>query len=82
MSQQEIKEAVNEEDNPGNEEVTDLVFSQQLSQHSSMPGTVETVLGHHTHGEQHSQRHLEIQTAELKTRIYKKDEMEDEGLSR
>ena len=47
-----------------------------------MPGTVETVLGHHTQGEQYSQRHLEIQTAELKTRIYKKDEIEEESLSR
>ena len=34
-----------------NEDVTEQVFSLQLSQHSSMPGTVETVLGH-AHGEQ------------------------------
>ena len=61
-----------------NEDVTEQVFSLQLSQHSSMPGTVETVLGH-AHGEQNSQRHLEIHTAEIKTRLNKED---DEALSR
>ena len=82
MAEQEINQVVNGGDvHTAKEEITDLVFSQQLSGHSSMPGTVETAYKH-GQGEKHSQRHLEIHTAEIKTRIYKKDEVDEEGLSR